>query len=173
MWSEVELWRIFDVCKRWANSGFACARKEKYGSMYEATRAIREQDTPFWPHVSKYTIKYFTISPLKFDSQYFLLYCILRKHYCKRPLFLQININVQFEKRMRIQILTLLQHQFYLCKVQSYIFYQAFLNFTNSLWRKYVNKIWPLHRGRLLICGYNFRLYKRNCLYCFHSYTKF
>ena len=31
----------FDVCKRWANSGFACICKEKYGSIHEATRVIR------------------------------------------------------------------------------------------------------------------------------------
>ena len=39
--SEVELRRIFDICKRWANSSFACICKEKYGSIHEATRAIR------------------------------------------------------------------------------------------------------------------------------------
>ena len=36
-------------------------------------------------------------------------------------------------------------------------FYQAFLNFTNSLWGKYVNQFWLPHKGRLLICGFNFR----------------
>ena len=35
-------------------------------------------------------------------------------------------------------IRTLLPHQFYLCNVQSYIFYEAFLYFTNSLRRNYV-----------------------------------
>ena len=39
--SEVKLRRIFDVCKRWANSGFACICKEKSGLIREATRAIR------------------------------------------------------------------------------------------------------------------------------------
>ena len=38
--SEVELRRIFDVRKRWADSGFACVCKEKYGSIHEATQAI-------------------------------------------------------------------------------------------------------------------------------------
>ena len=38
--SEVELRRIFDVCKRWTNSSFACICKEKYDSIHEATRAI-------------------------------------------------------------------------------------------------------------------------------------
>ena len=47
---------------------------------------------------------------------------------------------------MRIGIRTLLPHQFYLCNVQSYMFYEAFLNFTNSLWRKYVNQSWLLHK---------------------------
>ena len=37
----VELWRIFDVCKRWAKSSFACICKQKYSSIHEATRAIR------------------------------------------------------------------------------------------------------------------------------------
>ena len=41
MLSEVELRRIFDVCKRWTNSGFACIYKEKCGSMHEATWATR------------------------------------------------------------------------------------------------------------------------------------
>ena len=40
MLSEVDLQRIFDVCKRWANFCFACICKEKYGSINEATRAI-------------------------------------------------------------------------------------------------------------------------------------
>ena len=39
--SEVELRRIFDVCKRWASPSFTCICKEKYGSKHEATRAIR------------------------------------------------------------------------------------------------------------------------------------
>ena len=39
--SEVDLRCIFNVCWRWANSGFACNCKEKYGSIHEATRAIR------------------------------------------------------------------------------------------------------------------------------------
>ena len=40
--SDVELRRIFDVCnKRWANSRFASICEEKYGSIHEATRAIR------------------------------------------------------------------------------------------------------------------------------------
>ena len=39
--SEVELRRIFHVCKGWANSSFVCICKEKYGSIHEATRAIR------------------------------------------------------------------------------------------------------------------------------------
>ena len=39
--SEVELRRIFDVCKRWANSSFACICKEKYGSIHETTWVIR------------------------------------------------------------------------------------------------------------------------------------
>ena len=39
--SEVELRRILDDCKRWANSGFACICKEKYDSIHDATRAIR------------------------------------------------------------------------------------------------------------------------------------
>ena len=39
--SELELRRIFDVCKWWANSNFACIYEEKYGSIHEATRAIR------------------------------------------------------------------------------------------------------------------------------------
>ena len=30
-----------DICKRWATSSFACICKEKYGSIHEATRAIR------------------------------------------------------------------------------------------------------------------------------------
>ena len=72
--SEVELRRIFDVCKRWANSSFACICKEKYRSIHEAIRAIRLlivwksstyptafshlqcANRPFWPLVSKYTI---------------------------------------------------------------------------------------------------------------------
>ena len=41
VFSEVELRRIFDVCKQWSNSNFACICKEKYGSIREATRAIR------------------------------------------------------------------------------------------------------------------------------------
>ena len=41
MLSEFELRRIFDVFKRWANSSFVCICKEKYGSIHEATRAIR------------------------------------------------------------------------------------------------------------------------------------
>ena len=45
-------------------------------------------------------------------------------------------------------------------KVQSYIFYQAFLNFTNSLWEKYVNQFWLPHKGRNLVCSFNLRLYK-------------
>ena len=63
--SDVELRRIFDICKRWANSNFACICKEKYCSIHEATRAIRllivwksstyPQPWPYtiWP---KYTI---------------------------------------------------------------------------------------------------------------------
>ena len=52
--SEVELRRIFDVYKRWANSGFECICKEKYGPIYEATRAIRSLfmwkfSTYLWP----------------------------------------------------------------------------------------------------------------------------
>ena len=39
--SEVELRRISDACKQWANPSFACICKEKYGSIHEATRAIR------------------------------------------------------------------------------------------------------------------------------------
>ena len=49
------------------------------------------------------------------------------------------NVTIYFndkEKSMRIGIRTLLPHQFYSCKVLSYIFYQAFINFTNSLWGK-------------------------------------
>ena len=42
------------------------------------------------------------------------------------------------EKNMRIGILTVLFHQFYLFKVQSYIFYQAFLNFTNLFFMRRV-----------------------------------
>ena len=41
MVSDVELRRIFDVRKRWANSGFAWICREKYGSIHEVTRAIR------------------------------------------------------------------------------------------------------------------------------------
>ena len=40
--SEVELQRICDICKRWANSEFACIYKKKYGSIHEATLAVRE-----------------------------------------------------------------------------------------------------------------------------------
>ena len=84
--SEVVLRRIFDVYERWANSGFACFCKEKYGQIYEATRAIRSllvwkfstytldlglsssnarscciftlavRETPFWPLVLKYIL---------------------------------------------------------------------------------------------------------------------
>ena len=39
--SGVELRRIFDVCKRWANSGLARIRKDKYGSIHETAQAIR------------------------------------------------------------------------------------------------------------------------------------
>ena len=39
--SEIELRRISNVCKRWANSSFAWICKEKYGSIHEATRGIR------------------------------------------------------------------------------------------------------------------------------------
>ena len=39
--SEVKWRRVFYVCKRWANSGSECICKEKYGSIHEATRAIR------------------------------------------------------------------------------------------------------------------------------------
>ena len=38
--NEVEWQRIFDICKRWANSGFAFTYKIKYDSIHEATRAI-------------------------------------------------------------------------------------------------------------------------------------
>ena len=41
--SKVQLRRIFDVRKRWANLGFACICEEKYVSMHEATRAIYSQ----------------------------------------------------------------------------------------------------------------------------------
>ena len=80
--SGVELRRIFDVCKRWANSSFGCICKEKYDSIHEAARAIRLlivwksstypqprpdglsiafshlqcANRPFWPLVTKYTI---------------------------------------------------------------------------------------------------------------------
>ena len=50
---------------------------------------------------------------------------------------------------MRIVIRTSLSHQFYLCKVQGYIFYQVFFNFTNSLLGKHVNQFWLPHKGRL------------------------
>ena len=58
---------FFSECKRWANSGFACICKEKYGSIHEATWVIRSllgllplaagscctftlavRETPFW-----------------------------------------------------------------------------------------------------------------------------
>ena len=45
----------------------------------------------------------------------------------------------QEKKCMRIGIRTLRLLQFYLRKVQSYISYQLFYNFTNSLGGKYVN----------------------------------
>ena len=64
-----------------------------------------------------------------------------------------------FQKRIRIGIRTLLPHQFYLCKVQNCIYYQAFLKFTNSLWGKYVNQLRLPHKERLLICGFHFRPY--------------
>ena len=39
--SEVELRRIFNVCKRWANSSLhVFVKKKKYGSIHEVTRAI-------------------------------------------------------------------------------------------------------------------------------------
>ena len=34
---------------------------------------------------------------------------------------------------MQIGILTVLLYQFYLCKVQNYIFYESFLDFTDCL----------------------------------------
>ena len=40
MLSEVELQRIFDVRKQWANSSFACICKEKYGSIHETIRLL-------------------------------------------------------------------------------------------------------------------------------------
>ena len=43
---------------------------------------------------------------------------------------------------MRIGIRTLFSHEFYLCKVQSYICYQAFFKFTNSLWGEYIKVVW-------------------------------
>ena len=45
---------------------------------------------------------------------------------------------------------------------------QAFLYFTNSLWGEYVNEFWLSHKGRLLICGSNFRPYRLE--HYFHSY---
>ena len=74
-------------------------------------------------------------------------------------------------ENMRIGIRTLLPHQFYLCKVT--FFYQAFLNSTNSLSGKYVNKFWLSHKGRFLIRGFNFRFYRLKCVHYFHSCTKF
>ena len=69
---------------------------------------------------------------------------------------------------MRIGILTVLPHQFYSCMVGSDIFYQAFLNSMRST---------LINFGFLIkedfICGFNFRLYRLNCLHYFHSYTKF
>ena len=52
---------------------------------------------------------------------------------------------------MRIGIRTLLPHQFYLCIVQYYVFYQAFLNLTYSVWRKYINQSWPPHKKDFLL----------------------
>ena len=44
------------------------------------------------------------------------------------------------------------------CKVQTCIFNEAFLKFTNSLWGKYVNQFWLPHEGRYLICGVDFSI---------------
>ena len=77
-------------------------------------------------------------------------------------------------KSMRFGIRTFLPHQFYLCNVQSYIFYQAFLDFFYSLiWGKYINKSWLLYKRRLLIRNLDFRLYRLKRLHYFHSFTKF
>ena len=55
--SEVELRRIFDVCKRWANSGSHEFVKK---NMVRYTRPhLQCANRPFWPLVSKYTISTF------------------------------------------------------------------------------------------------------------------
>ena len=56
--------------------------------------------------------------------------------------------------KKRIVILTVLPYR---ASSRCYIFYQAFLNFTNSLWEKYVNQFWLPHKESRLIRGFNFR----------------
>ena len=58
---------------------------------------------------------------------------------------------------MRIRIRTLLPHQIYSCKVQSYIFCQAFLNFINSPWGKYFNQFWLPHKRKTFDMWFQFK----------------
>ena len=74
---------------------------------------------------------------------------------------------------MRYRIYKLLPYQFYLCELQSYIFNQAFFNFTSSLLGKYFTQSWLSHKGRLSIHGFNFKHYRLECLRFCYSCTKF
>ena len=57
--SEVELRRISDVCKQWANSGsheFVMKNLVRYMRPYGRFDHLQCANRPFWPLVSKYTI---------------------------------------------------------------------------------------------------------------------
>ena len=60
----------------------------------------------------------------------------------------------------------------YACNVRIYIFYQAFLNFINSLMRE-VNQSWFPHKETLLARDLNYTDLNNTNLYYFHSFPKF
>ena len=88
----------------------------------------------------------------------------------KLTLSWKIREYLQYKKSTRFGIRTLIFHQFHLCKVWIYIFYQAFLNF---VWGKYVNQFWLPYKKWLSICRFNFRLHRLKLLHSFNSWTKF
>ena len=66
---------ILDVCKRWANSGFACICEEKYGSIHKTTWAIRSLlvlasciEIYYFLADAKYTILFFYFFLFVFSS---------------------------------------------------------------------------------------------------------
>ena len=104
--SEVELRRIFDFCKRWANSGsneFVKKNMVRYMRPHgrfahcscknAAFLHLQCANRPFWPLVSKYTISHFTPPYWNRHSKFLKIQFQIQIQHFRKPYKL-INISV-------------------------------------------------------------------------------